>query len=189
VSVSLSGGGASVHSGIQDRPEHGGDRARSRTENARLLTFAPGSLARTGGKRADDRFRQDFAGMLGRFTGAGQPRPRSKVLIRKGEKPSPAVLRRPDRSVLIRGRALWNRRRRFLSAPCSNPGNTPDDRHAVQKERWLAGHNPNKSQAFPVKEPNGSRIPPVRPFLPGGKVCSALGSSNRVPERTSDRQR
>jgi hypothetical protein len=141
-----------------------------------------------GEKRAHNHFRQDFSAMLGRFTGAGQPCRGSTVLIRKGEKSTPTVLRRPDRSVLISGRALWTRRR-FLSAPCSNRGNRPDDRHAVQRERWLAGHNPNKSQEFPVKEPNGSRIPPGRSSLPGGKACNALGSSNHVPKRTPDRQR
>ena len=76
-----------------------------------------------------------------------------------------------------------------LCARCSTTGKIPAGPLAARKERWLAGHNPNKSQGFPVKEPNGSRNLPVRFSLPGGKVCIASGSSNRVLEKTLDRQR
>jgi len=86
------------------------------------------------------------------------------------------------------GRVLWTHRR-YPCAPCSNPGNTPGGRRAAQMARWLAARNPNKSQMFPVKEPNGSRIPPGRSSLPCGKACNASGSSNHVPERTPDQQR
>ena len=79
--------------------------------------------------------------------------------------------------------------RRCPCARSSTPGNRPGGRPAAQTVRWSAGHNPNKSQVFPVKKPNGSRNPPARSFLPGGKICSALASSNRVPERTVDQQR
>jgi hypothetical protein len=80
-------------------------------------------------------------------------------------------------------------RRHFLFAPYSNRGNTPAGRLEVRMERLLAARNPNKSQAFPVKEPNGSRIPLDRSSLPGGKACNVLGSKNRVLKRTLDRQR
>ncbi len=86
------------------------------------------------------------------------------------------------------GRVLGTHRR-CPCAPCSNPGNTQGGRRAAQMARWLAARNPNKSQMFPVKEPNGSRIPPGRSSLPCGKACNASGSSNHVPERTSDQQR
>jgi len=76
-----------------------------------------------------------------------------------------------------------------LSALRSTTGKIPAGHLAARKEQSLAGHNPNKSQAFPVKEPNGSRNLPVRFFSLGGKACSAWGSSNRVPEKTLDRQR
>ena len=80
-------------------------------------------------------------------------------------------------------------RRLSLFGPYSSRGNKRADRRAAQTERWLAGRNPNKSQVFPVKVPNGSRIPLLaRSSLPCGKACSALGSNNRVPERTPDRQ-
>ncbi len=87
----------------------------------------------------------------------------------------------------IIGRALWTHRR-CLCAPYSNPGNTPGGRRAAQRARWLAGRSRNRSQMFPVKEPNGSRIPPGRSSLPRGKACNASGSSNHVPERTPDQQ-
>jgi hypothetical protein len=90
-------------------------------------------------------------------------------------------------SSFIRGRVLANRR--FPCAPCSNRGNRQAGRLAAQKGRWWADRNPNKSQVFPVKEPNGSRIPPARFSLPDGNFCNASGSSNRVPERTPDQQR
>ena len=86
------------------------------------------------------------------------------------------------------GRDLLTRRR-CLCAQYSNPGNTPDDRRAARMARWLAARNPNKSQLFPVKEPNGSRIPLGRFSLPCGKACNASGSSNHVPEKTADQQR
>jgi hypothetical protein len=61
-----------------------------------------------------------------------------------------------------------------LFSPCSNRGNTLADRREAQTERSLAGRNPNKSQVFPVKEPNGSRIPLLARFsLQCGKACNA----------------
>ena len=80
-------------------------------------------------------------------------------------------------------------RRHFLYAPGSNPGNKPAGRHAVQKARLLAVRSPSRLLGSPASEPNGSRIPPDRLSLPSGKACTASGSSNRVPERTPDRQR
>jgi hypothetical protein len=87
------------------------------------------------------------------------------------------------------GRVPYPRRRRCLCVPCSNRGNKLDDRHAAQMERLSAARNPNKSQVFPVKEPNGSRIPPGRFSLPCGKACNASESNNRVPGKRSDQQR
>lgn len=80
-------------------------------------------------------------------------------------------------------------RRLIPCAMCSNRGNRRDGRLAAQTERLLAVRNPNKSQVFPVKELNGSRIPLDRFSLPYGKACNALESSIRVPERTPDQQR
>ena len=78
-----------------------------------------------------------------------------------------------------------------LCVPGSSPGKTPDDRRVVQMEQWLAGRSRNRSQVFPVMEPNGNRSLPHlgRSSLPDGKACSAWGSNNRVPERTPDPQR
>jgi hypothetical protein len=83
-------------------------------------------------------------------------------------------------------------RRRSLCAQYSSRGNILACRPAAQTVRSLAVRNPNKSQVFPVKEPNGNRrLPPLpgRSSLPFGRACSAWGSSNRVPKRTPDQQR
>jgi hypothetical protein len=88
----------------------------------------------------------------------------------------------------VSDRVLGPRRRRCLCVLCSNRGSTPDGRLGAQMGRLLAARNPNKSQVFPVKEPNGSRIPPDRFSSPCGKAYNALGSNNHVLERTSDRQ-
>jgi hypothetical protein len=103
-------------------------------------------------------------------------------------------LRRTKTGTLLSAVLLVNVRDASLPRPipcamCNNRGNKPAGRPAAQMERLLAVRNPNKSQVFPVKEPNGSRIPPGRSSLPFGKACNALGSSNRVPERTPDQQR
>jgi len=90
-----------------------------------------------------------------------------------------------DRDLAMRRRP----RRCCPSVPGSNPCKTQDDRREAQKELLLAGRNPNKSQVYPVLEPNGSRTPPGRSSLPDGNSCNALGSNNHVPERTSDQQR
>ena len=105
-------------------------------------------------------------------------------------RPNRPSLRVQPASVRARARQTSARvpRPRCLCAPYSSPGNKPGDHHEAQKERWSVGHNPNKSQEFPAKESNGGRILPGRPSLPGGKAYSALVSSNRVPERTADRQ-
>ena len=79
--------------------------------------------------------------------------------------------------------------RYFPCEPGSTPGNTPDGRLAVQKEPLSAGRIPSKSQMFPVTDLNGIRNSPGRTSLPYGMSCSALGSNNRVPEKTPDRQR
>ena len=80
-------------------------------------------------------------------------------------------------------------RRPSLCAPYSNRGNRLVCHPEAQTARLLAVRNPNKSQVFPAKEPNGSRILPDRFSLPFGKAYNASGSSNHVPERTPDQQR
>jgi hypothetical protein len=81
------------------------------------------------------------------------------------------------------------RRRRCPCEPCSNPGNRPDDRLAVQRALWWAGRNLNKSLVFPALERNGNRCFPDRSFWPDDTACNALGSNNHVLERMPDRQR
>jgi hypothetical protein len=79
----------------------------------------------------------------------------------------------------------------FLCAPGSNPGKTPDDHRAAQREPWWVARNPNKSLEFLLLEPNDIRtlLPLDRSSLPAGRVCSALVSNNRALGKTPDRQR
>lgn len=100
----------------------------------------------------------------------------------------------PDRceTSSVRGRAMHRHRRHYCPcAPGSNRGKTLDDPHAAQMALLWAGHNPSRSQAYPVMEPNGNRnpLPPGRSSSPYGMACSASGSNNRVPGRTPDQQR
>ena len=79
-------------------------------------------------------------------------------------------------------------RRPFL--PRSNRGKRPGGHPGARTVLWLAARNQNKSPVFPETEPNGSRILPLdRSSLLDGSSCSASGSSNRVPGKTTDRPR
>jgi len=146
------------------------------------------------GAAVDERVekRQSFPSMERKGNAGPLRRPMHSPVVHApiscGKRSCRSMFRPANRLYATRGRAPV-RGRCCPYGPCSTPCNRQGDHHAAQRERWLAGHNPNKSQGFPVKEPNGGRIPPDRSSLPAGKVCNASGSSNRVPGKTLDRQR
>jgi hypothetical protein len=89
---------------------------------------------------------------------------------------------------------LVQHQRHFLCAPGSNPGKKRGDRRVVQKVQWLADHNRNRLLVCREKEqPNDNHhhhhLHLANFSLPDGRLYSALGSNNRVPEKTLDRQR